>query len=111
MIDVVIPDVVEMSELGTDAAEIVPDAGQNGLDLLGDFSGKAAVRFSRPIRSSRSLRPDEAGDAAKEVCGLVRIEIARRAQQADRQRATAASDNGLAAFAQARLGAEEQSVS
>jgi hypothetical protein len=57
MIDVVVPDVIEMGELGADAAEIVPHAGQNGFDLFRRFLGKAAVRFSRPMRSSRSLRP------------------------------------------------------
>ena len=34
---IVLPDVIEMGELGADAAEIVPDAGENGLDLLGRF--------------------------------------------------------------------------
>ena len=37
MIDVIIPDVVEMGEFGADAAEIVPDAGQDFLNLLGRF--------------------------------------------------------------------------
>ena len=37
MIEVVIPDVVEMGEFGADAAEIVPDAGQDFLDLFGRF--------------------------------------------------------------------------
>ena len=37
MIGVVIPDVVEMGEFGADAAEIVPDAGQDFLDLLRGF--------------------------------------------------------------------------
>ena len=38
MIDVVVPDVIEMGELGADAAEIVPDAGQNGFDLFAAIS-------------------------------------------------------------------------
>ena len=40
MIDVVVPDMVEMGEFGADAAEIVPDASENGLDLLGRFFRK-----------------------------------------------------------------------
>src|SRR6202171_570217 len=34
MIGVVVPDVVEMREFGADAAEIIPDARENGLDLF-----------------------------------------------------------------------------
>ena len=43
MIEVVVPDVIEMGEFGADAAEIVPDAGQDGLDLL-----RAISRGKRP---------------------------------------------------------------
>ena len=32
---IVLPDMIEMGEFGAKAAEIVPDAGENGLDLLG----------------------------------------------------------------------------
>ena len=32
---VMFPDVIEMGEFGTEAAEIVPDAGENTLDLFG----------------------------------------------------------------------------
>ena len=34
MIGVVVPDVIEVGELGADATEIVPNAGQNGFDLF-----------------------------------------------------------------------------
>ena len=37
---IVLPDVIEMGEFGADAAEIVPDAGEDGLDLLGRFFRK-----------------------------------------------------------------------
>jgi hypothetical protein len=57
MIDVVVPDVIEMGELGADAAEIVPDAGQMVSISFRRFLGNAAFRFSRPMRSSRSRRP------------------------------------------------------
>ncbi len=48
MLDVVVPDVIEMGEFGADAAEIVPDAGQNGLDLLGRFFGKGRREILAP---------------------------------------------------------------
>ena len=57
MVDVVVPDVIEMGELGADAAEVVPDAGQNGFDLFRRFLGESGGEISRPMRSSRSLRP------------------------------------------------------
>ena len=48
MIDVVVPDVIEMGELGADAAEIVPDAGQNGFDLFRRFLGKGCLEILAP---------------------------------------------------------------
>ena len=87
MIGVVVPDVVEMGELGADAAEIVPDAGQDFFDLFRRFfrEGGREVLAADPVLAQPAA--DEAGDAAEEIGGLVRIEIARRAQQGDRQRA------------------------
>ena len=80
---IVVPDVIEMGEFGADAAEIVPDAGQNGLDLLAAiFPGNAAVRLARPIRCSRSVGPIRRVIAAEQIGGLDRIEIAGGAQHA-----------------------------
>ena len=81
-----------MGELGTDAAEIAPDPGQYRLDLLGRFFREGC----RKIRTSDSLltqrRPDQLRDASEQVGCLVRIEIARGPQHADRDRA----DGGFA---------------
>ena len=62
---IVVPDVIEMGEFGADAAEIVPDAGQNGLDLLGRFFRERGGQIGaadpllaqlRPMR--RAMRPN-----------------------------------------------------
>ena len=105
MIDVVVPDVIEMGELGADAAEIVPDAGQNGFDLFRRFLGEGGLEIFAPDAVLAQPSPDEAGDAAEEIRGLVRIEIARGAQQRDRQRADGDFRHRLGGVAQARLGA------
>jgi len=80
IIDVVVPDVVEMGELGADAAEIVPDAGEDGFDLLGRFfrEGGLEILAADPVLAQPAA--DEARDAAEENRGLVRIKIARGAQ-------------------------------
>ena len=82
MIDVVVPDVIEMGELGADAAEIVPDAGQNRFDLFRRFlrEGGLEIFAADPVLAQPAA--DEARGAAEEIGGLVRIEIARRAQHA-----------------------------
>src|SRR5439155_21295911 len=81
MIDVVVPDVIEMSELGADPAEIVPDAGQNGFDLFGRFLGERGVQILAPDAVLAQPSSDEAGDTAEEIGCLVRLEITRGAQQ------------------------------
>jgi hypothetical protein len=78
---------IEMGELGADAAEIVPHAGKDGLDLFRRFLGEGGREVFAPDAVLAQPPPDEAGAAAEEVCGLVRIEIARGAEQRDRQRA------------------------
>ena len=87
IIDVVVPDVVEMGELGADAAEIVPDAGQDGFDFLGRFFREGRLEILAADAVLAQPAADEARHAAEENRGLVRIEIARGAQQRDRQRA------------------------
>ena len=105
MIDVVVPDVIEMGELGADAAEIVPDAGQNGFDLFRRFLGEGGLEIFAADAVLAQPAADEAGDAAEEIGGLVRIEIARGAQQRDRQRADGGFRHRLGGVAKARLGA------
>src|SRR5258705_13891720 len=108
MIGVVVPDVIEMGELGADAAEIVPDAGQNGFDLFGRFlrKGGREIFAADPVLAQPAA--DEARGAAEETGGLVRIEITRRAQQGDRQRADRCFRRRFGGVAKARLGAKEQ---
>ena len=105
MIEVVIPDVVEMGELGADAAEIVPDAGQNGFDLFRRFFGEGGLEIFAADAVLTQPAPDEARDAAEEIGGLDRIEITRGAQQRDRQRAHGCFRHRLGGVANARLGA------
>ena len=105
MIDVVVPDVIEMGELGADAAEIVPDAGQNGFDLFRRFLREGSLQVLAPDAVLAQSSSDEAGDAAEEIGCFVRIEIARGAQQRDRQRADGGFRHRLCGIAQVRLGA------
>ena len=107
---IVVPDVIEMGEFGADAAEIVPDAGQNCLDLFGGLfrERRRQIRAADPVLAQPAA--DEAGDAAEKIGGLVGIEIARRAQQPDRQRADGGFRHRLGGVAKAGSGAEEQAV-
>ena len=94
-----------MGEFGADAAEIVPDAGQNGFDLFRRFLGECGRQILAPDAVLAQPSSDEAGDTAEEIGGLVRVEIARGAQQRDRQRADGGFRHRLGDVAQARLGA------
>jgi hypothetical protein len=48
MIDVVVPDVIEMGELGADAAEIVPDPGQDGFDFFRRLLREGGLQILAP---------------------------------------------------------------
>src|SRR5260370_26058158 len=111
MIGIVIPDVVEMRELGADAAEIIPDTSKDGLDLFRGFFRECSFQIvaADPVLAQPSA--DEAGDAAEQVGGLDRIEIARGAQHAARQRADGAFGHRLGRLRQAPLGTKEQAGS
>ena len=85
MIAIVIPDMVEMGELGADAAEIVPDAGQDRLDLLRRFFREGGLQIFAADAVLAQPAADELRDAAEKIGGLDRVEIARGAQQPDRQ--------------------------
>ena len=58
---IVLPDVIEMGELGADAAEIVPDAGEDGLDLLRRFfrEGGGQIGAADPVLAQH--RSDQRG--------------------------------------------------
>src|SRR6185295_3443462 len=79
MVDVVVPDVIEMGEFGADAAEIVPDARQNGFDFFRRLLGKSGLQIFAPDAVLAQPPANEAGGAAEEIGGLVRIEKARGA--------------------------------
>ena len=78
---IVVPQPVEMGELGADAAEIVPDAAQDRLDLGGDFSGNAAARLARPMRCSGSHGPTVRISAPPTFGHASRIDQPDRAQR------------------------------
>ena len=108
MIDVIVPDVVEMGELGADAAEIVPDAGQDFLDFLGRFFREGGCQIFAADPVFAQPRTDEARDAAEPVRGLDRVEQAGGAQHADRQRADRGVAERLGRVAKAEFGAKDQ---
>ena len=89
---IVFPDVIEMGELGADAAEIVPDARENGFDLLRRFFRESGAQIGAADLLFAQRRTDPTGDAAEHVGGFDRIEIAGGAQHADGQ----AADCGFA---------------
>jgi hypothetical protein len=81
-----------MGELGADAAEIVPHAGENGFDLFGLFFRESSGQIGAPNPLLAHHGADHSGDAAKRVSRLDRAEIAGGAQHADGEPA----DRGLA---------------
>src|SRR5438270_7223796 len=104
---IVLPDVIEMGEFGADAAEIVPDAGEDGLDLLGRFFRErrgqvGAANFVFPHSPAHGAR-----DAAEQVCGLDRVEIAGGAQQSGGKRADRRVGERFCSVAKGGFAAEE----
>src|SRR5258708_36133564 len=87
-----LPDMIEMGELSPDAAEIIPDARKNGLDLRRRFFRERCGQVSAADPLLAQHRSDETGDPAEQIGGLDRIEIAGGAQQSDPQ----GPDPGLA---------------
>src|SRR6266487_2790445 len=75
MIGIVIPDVIEMGEFSADTAEIVPNAGQNAFDLFRRFFRKGGLEILAADPVLAQPAADKARGAAKEIGGLVRIEI------------------------------------
>ena len=80
MIAIIVPDAVEMGELGANAAEVVPDAGKNRLNFLRRFLRKGRLQIVATYLVLAKLRADQAREAAEQVGGLGGIEIARGAQ-------------------------------
>ena len=108
MIDVIVPDMVEMGELGADAAEIVPDAAKDFLDFLGRFFRKGGFQVFAADAVFAQPRTDEPQGAAEPVRNLHRVEQAGGAQHADRQRADRGIAERLGRVAEAEFGAKDQ---
>ena len=107
---VVLPDVVEMGELGAESAVIVPDAGQDGLNLLGRFLREGGGEIGATDAVFARQRPDPARDAAEQVSGLDGIEIAGRALQSEGQRAEGGLGERLGGVANPGLGTSQQGM-
>ena len=105
---IVIPDAVEMREFRTDAADIVPHAGDDLVDLLRRFFGEGGREIRPRDLVLAKQRTDAAGDLAEQIGGLDRIEVARGAQHADGQRANHGFACRLQGVANTRLGAKQQ---
>jgi hypothetical protein len=105
----VIPDLVDVCELGADAAKIVPDAGENDVDLLGRLlrEGFGEIVAADPLLAE--ARADPLRDPPEQVGGLDRIEIARGAQHADRECAHGGCAERFRGLTQSGLGLGEQS--
>ena len=97
-----------MSEFGADPAEIVPDAGEDGLDLLGRLfrEGGGQVGAADPLLAQ--FWPDQPGDPGEQVRGLVRIEVAGGPQEANSQRADGGFAERLGRVPKPRLGTSQQ---
>src|SRR5262249_22020280 len=108
LIDVVVPDVVEMGELGADAAEIVPDARENLLHRFRRFLGEGGFEVFAADAVLAQAAADELRGSAEEVRRLVRIEQARGAQQRNREAAHRGLAKRLEGVAQARLDAKKE---
>src|SRR3981189_2338350 len=101
---------IEMSEFGADATEVVPDASENGVDLLGRFFRERGGQIGATDPLLAHDRSDQAGDPAEQVRGLDRIEIAGGGAPSARQ----CTDRGLAErlgrVANTGFGAKEQAA-
>src|SRR5262249_36010087 len=110
VIGVVVPDVVEMGKLGANAAEIVPDAGENPFDLLRRFFREGGLQILAADTVLAQAAADELRRAAEEIRRLVRIEHARGAQQRDREAAGRGVADRLEGVTELRLEAEKEAV-
>ncbi|MFK4508282.1 hypothetical protein ABIF81_003460 [Bradyrhizobium daqingense] len=83
VIAIVVPDVIDMGELGADAAEIVPDAHQDAFDLVRRLLRKGGGEIGAADAVLAQARSDQLYRPREKVRCLDRIEIARGAQHAD----------------------------
>src|SRR5438445_308130 len=72
------------------------------------FRSASASRIGASHLLFAHRRSDQAGDTAEQICGLVRIEIARGAQHCDGKRANGAFSNGFDRIANMGLRAKQQ---
>src|ERR1700753_975358 len=105
---IVFPNMVEMGEFGADPAEIVPDPGQNRLDLFGRFFRKCGGQIGTGDPLLAQQRANAPGDTAEQVCRLDRVEIAGGPQHADRQRPYRRFAERLGGLADTCLGANQR---
>jgi hypothetical protein len=108
MLFVEIPDVIDMGEFGADPAEIVPDAGKDGLDLLGRLFRECGGQISAADPLFAEFGPNQPGDPGERLRGLVRIEVAGGPQQANGQRADGGLAERLGRVPKPRLGTSQQ---
>src|SRR5207245_5031 len=64
---IVLPDVIEMREFSADPTEIVPDAGEDGLDLLRRFFRKRGGQIGATDPLLAHHGSDRAGGPAEQV--------------------------------------------
>ena len=81
MLAVVVPQPVDMGELGADAAEVVPDAAQDRLDLGGRLLRKCRGEIGAADAMLRQPRADGAQHRAADIRHDVRVEQPDRAQR------------------------------
>ncbi len=74
-----------MGELRRDAAEIVPDAAQDGFDLGRGFLRKGGGEIGAADPVLLEPRADRAHEAAGDVCHALAVGRANDAQHADRE--------------------------
>src|SRR5262245_19910797 len=99
-----------MGELGADAAEIVPDAGEYLLDLLRRLFREGGPQILAADAVLAQAAADELRRMAEEICRLVRIEHARGAQHRDRETAGYGVADRLEGVTELRLEAEKEAV-
>src|ERR1700749_4225831 len=71
-----VPDVIDMRELGADAADIVPDTSENLLDLLWRFLWKGGGEVGAADPLLPQCGSDQPRQSAEHIGCLVGIEIA-----------------------------------
>lgn len=99
---------IEVGKFGAQTAEVVPNTGQDGLDLFRRFfrEGRRQVGAANPLFAGQGT--DQAGGVAEKVGGLDRIEIARGSQKDGGRGSHHAIDHGPGRVANSGFGAKQQ---